>query len=54
MITLWKTGEGFVWMPSRRCTMCGRERPEQLEQCIAEKNKELEDFLAKGGKLEAA
>jgi len=54
VITLWKTHEGFVWMPDRRCSMCGQENPEQLRKCIDEKDKELEEFLKKGGVLRSA
>ena len=51
MITLWRTSDGFAWMPDRRCTMCGDEDPAQLERCVEEKNRELEEFLEKGGTL---
>jgi hypothetical protein len=49
-----KTSEDFMWMPIRRCAICGQENPEQLKQCIEQKEQELAEFLKKGGVLRAA
>lgn len=54
MIILMKTSEGFVWMPIRRCTICGQENPDQLKKCIEQKEKGLAEFLKNGGELRAA